>query len=121
MTMTATAGPTRRPSSRTPLVVGGALLLVLVVIALIAGDSGSSSSGPPLSPSSTGPGGTRGLVLLLDELGATVRTGGRTPADDAHVTLLLNDGLNQADHDRILDWVSTRRGVRSDLVGASRR
>ena len=106
MTTTATAAPTRRPSSRTPLVVGGALLLVLMVIALIAGDSNSSNSGPPLSPSSTAPDGTRGLVLLLDELGATVQTGGRTPADDAHVTLLLNDGLNQEDHDRILDWVA---------------
>jgi hypothetical protein len=82
------------------------LLLILVVIALIAGDSGSSSSGPALSPSSTDPDGTRGLVRLLDELGADVHTGDRVPAGDAQVALLLHDGLTQEDHGRILDWVS---------------
>jgi len=107
VTATATASTsTRGGSARTPIVVGAVLLLILVVIALVAGDSDSSDSGPPLSPSSTAPDGTRGLVLLLDGLGADVRTGGRVPNDDAQVTLLLNDKLNGEDHDRILDWVS---------------
>ncbi|HEX4820189.1 MAG TPA: DUF4350 domain-containing protein [Acidimicrobiales bacterium] len=106
MTATASTSSARRGTSRTPFIVGGVLVLILVGIALIAGDSGNSSSGPPLAPSSTAPNGTRGLVLLLDELGADVRTGDRVPAADAKVALLLHDGLSQEDHDRILDWVS---------------
>ena len=105
MTATSTSSA-RTTSSRTPIVVGGVLLLVLVVIALIAGDNRESSDGPTLSPSSTAPDGTRGLVLLLDDLGADVQTGDRVPADNAQVALLLNDGLNQEDHNRVLDWVS---------------
>jgi len=106
--VTATAAPSsaRGGSSRTPLLVGGVLVLILVGIALIAGDADSSSSGPPLAPSSTAPNGTRGLVLLLDELGANVHTGDRVPGGDEKVALLLHDGLDQEDHDRILDWVA---------------
>ena len=106
MTATASGTSVRGASSRTPIIVGVTLVLVLVVIALIAGDSNGSSSGPPLSPSSTSADGTRGLVLLLDGLGADVRTGDRVPTDDARVALLLHDGSGQEDHDRILDWVA---------------
>ena len=101
--MTAT---TARQSARTSIIVGIALVLLLVVIALLAGDSDSASSGPPLSPSSTAGDGTRGLVLLLQDLGADVRVGDRVPDDRSRVALLLHDGLSSDDHQKVDDWVA---------------
>ena len=95
-----------RRSARTPVVIGGLLLAVLVFIAFVGGDSDSSGDGPPLSPSSTAPGGTRGLVLLLGELGADVRTGDRLPTDRTRVALLLHDGLSESDHAELRNWVA---------------
>jgi len=69
--MNATA--TRSRSSRVPVLIGATLLIALIVIGLVAGDSSTSSGGPALSPSSTSSDGTRGLVVLLRELGADVR------------------------------------------------
>ena len=88
------------------MLIVGLLLVVLVVIAFVGGDSDSSGDGPSLSPSSTAPSGTRGLVLLLGELGANVRTGDRLPTDQARVALLLHDGLSEADHAQLRDWVA---------------
>lgn len=100
--------PTPARSARLPVVIGVALVAVLVVIALIAGNSDTTSSGPALSPSSTAANGTRALVLLLRELGGSVRVGDRLPDGDARIALLLQDRLSSADHDQLDEWV--RRG-----------
>lgn len=100
--MTAAA---RTGSFRAPVVMGAALLAVLVLVALIAGGDGGESSGPALSPSSTDADGTRGLVLLLRESGADLRVGAATPGRDSRVALLLNDGLDDPNHDALEAWV----------------
>ena len=94
-------------TSRAPLLIGAALLVSLIVIGLIAGDGGSSKSGPPFSPSSTSADGTRGLVLLLGELGADVRVGQRLPDASTHVALLLHDGLDDQSRQQLEAWVSS--------------
>jgi hypothetical protein len=88
------------------LFIGAGLLVSLIVVGLIAGDSGSSKSGPALSPSSTSGDGTRGLVLLLRELGADLRVGQRLPDNDTRVALLLSDGLSSPDRQQLEAWVS---------------
>jgi hypothetical protein len=97
---------TARRSSRAPVLIGAALVVVLVLIALLAGDSDSTSRGPALSPSSTAGDGTRGLVLLLGELGADVRVGDRLPSSQTRIALLLHDGLSSEDHTQLRNWVS---------------
>ena len=101
-----TATRTERRPSRTPFLIGGALLALLVVIALLAGDSSSSTSGPALSPASTSPSGTRALVLLLRENGGDVRVGQRTPDSSTHLALLLHDGLDDQARAQLDRWVS---------------
>ena len=103
MTVTATA-PAK--TSRAPLFIGAGLLVSLIVIGLIAGEGESSKSGPPFSPSSTSADGTRGLVLLLGELGADVRVGQKLPDANTHVALLLHDGLDDQSRQQLEAWVS---------------
>src|SRR5690348_13186164 len=91
--MTSVSAPVRS-TNRSPYVIGGVLVVTLVLIALIAGDRSSPNNGAPLSPTSTSADGTRGLVELLDELGADVRVGQRVPDNGTRVALLLNDGLD---------------------------
>ncbi len=91
-------------SSRAPFVIGGALVVVLLAIALLAGDSGSGN-GPALSPTSTAGAGTRGLVVLLSELGADVRVGQSVPDASARVALLLHDGLDERSRQALGGWV----------------
>lgn len=98
--MTAASSDRRRS---TAFWIGGAV--VLVSIALVAGAPGGD--GAPLDPASTGRFGTRGLVLLLRELGAQVRVpaGGPTTSDD--VVLVLEDRLDDAERDELVDgWVA---------------
>src|SRR4051794_31265511 len=101
--MTAPARPT---SSRLPLLIGAGLLVALIVIGLVAGNDSSGGSGPPLSPSSTADDGTRGLVLLLKDLGADTRVGQRTPDRDTHFALLLHDGLDDDSRAALESWVN---------------
>jgi Domain of unknown function (DUF4350) len=105
MTSTTNAGRAST-GSRTPIYVGAGLLLALIVIGLVAGDTGSSAGGPPYAPTSTSAGGTRGLVILLDETGADLRVGQRLPSADSHVALLLHDGLDDSSRDQLRAWVS---------------
>jgi hypothetical protein len=81
-------------------------VIALIVIALIAGDSGSPTSGPPLSPTSTSGDGTRGLVVLVRELGGDVRVGQRLPDSTDRVALLLRDGLDDDTRSQLSRWVS---------------
>ncbi|MEY2460926.1 MAG: hypothetical protein QOG30_2756 [Acidimicrobiaceae bacterium] len=101
--MTAAATST---TSRTPVFIGAGLVVALLVIGLIAGDGSSSTSGPPYSPSSTSGEGTRGLVLLLGELGADLRVGQKVPDANTQVALLLHDGLDDESRQQLEGWVS---------------
>jgi len=78
----------------------------LLLIGLIAGDGDSSTSGPPYSPSSTSGDGTRGLVLMLGELGADLRVGQKVPDATTQVALLLHDGLDDEGRQQLETWVS---------------
>ena len=100
-----TASATAR-SSRAPLFIGAGLLVSLILIGLVAGSGDSPQGGPPYSPSSTDGDGTRGLVLLVRELGADVRVGQRTPDTDARRALLLHDGLDDPGRSALEAWVA---------------
>src|ERR1700736_2446596 len=81
--------------------------LAMVMVALVAGGQGATP--PPLDPASTRPDGTKGLVLLLQALGAGVEVGA-LPASAApeagSVALLLEDRLDTAGRDRLRSWVT---------------
>jgi hypothetical protein len=86
-------------------VIGAVLIVALVVIALLAGNGSSSNDGPALSPDSTAPDGTKGLVLLLRDFGGDVRVGQEVPDDGTHTALLLHDALDSATRRRLTAWV----------------
>lgn len=92
-------------SSRAPFVIGGVLIVALVVIALLAGSGSSSNDGPALSPDSTAPEGTKGLVLLLRSFGGDVRVGQQVPDNETHTALLLRDGLDATTRRQLSEWV----------------
>jgi hypothetical protein len=99
-----TAVGTGRRRRGTAFWVGGAIVLVL--IALVAGAPGGD--GAPLDPASTGPLGTRALVLLLRELGAQVRVSTGMPRASDDVVLLLDDRLDDAERDELVQgWVAS--------------
>ncbi|MGH9285318.1 MAG: DUF4350 domain-containing protein, partial [Acidimicrobiales bacterium] len=91
------ASPGRR--ARPWLVLAGAVL----VAALVTGDRGSD--GPALDPSSTGPLGTRALVLLLESFGAEVSLTGDAPGAGTGTALLLVDDLGAERFDALTRWV----------------
>jgi hypothetical protein len=96
--------------------------VVVIGIALIAG--APRSDGIPLDPSSTGPLGTRGLVLLLQHEGETVRVSDAVPDDGVAVALVLEDNLSSDQRDGLEAWVN-RGGTlvvtdpQSPLAGAA--
>lgn len=77
------------------VVLGGVLLL-----------GAPDDDGPPLSPSGTGPLGTRALVLFLESLGAEVEVSRATPGPDDDVALVLADDLGDDRRDALVDWVA---------------
>ena len=101
---TATAGPAGGTTSRrgaTLFWVG--LVVAIVAVALVAGRP--QSDGEPLSPTGTGPRGAKGLVLLLEDLGADVTTPTEVPGRDTDVVLLLSDQTTEAQQGELLSWV----------------
>ena len=80
-----------------------AIALGLVVVALVVG--GPRAQGHALDPGSTSANGTKALVTLLDESGATVEVRDTTPGPDTDVALLLSDTTTQAMTDELLRWV----------------
>lgn len=81
-----------------------AILLVLVVLGFLVR---RPDDGDPLDPRSTKPLGAKALVELLESQGAEVELDRSPPAPDAsaQVTLLLTDLLNDADRERLSEWV----------------
>lgn len=81
----------------------GALVVVAVLAAGLAG--AGRDNGRPLDPTSTGPLGTKALVLLLGEMGATVTTSDRLPGAGIDVALVLADNLTPARSQELRAWV----------------
>lgn len=64
-----------------------------------------SEDGPPLDPGSSGPLGTRGLVLLLEELGADVEVTSDLPGPNDDAALVLADNLDDPARASLRRWV----------------
>lgn len=79
--------------------VGAAVLVAVLLIGAPPDD------GTPLDPTSTGPLGTRGLVEVLERLGADVTTVEGVPTPDTDVALLLADRLTAERRDELRAWV----------------
>ncbi|MGI8758529.1 MAG: DUF4350 domain-containing protein [Acidimicrobiales bacterium] len=83
------------------------LVGLVVVGVLVVGRP--RSEGPPLDPTSTGPLGTRALVLLLEELGATVDVTRRPlepgSTETADIALVLADNLDDPGRAALVAWV----------------
>jgi hypothetical protein len=80
-------------------------LLVLAAIVALAIVAGAPSPSIPLSPRSTAPEGTRGLVLFLEELGATVDVLRDAPDADVDVVLVLADAMSAGRRAEVRSWV----------------
>ena len=101
---TSTAGGGRgRVAGRGGLVFWVGLGAALLAIALVAGRP--PEDGAPLSPDGTGPAGAKGLVLLLEDLGAEVRVTNEVPDDDTDVVLLLSDQTNDTQQEQLGRWI----------------
>jgi Domain of unknown function (DUF4350) len=83
-----------------------ALLLGVLLVAVVAGRP--AEEGTPLDPDSAAPLGTKGIVEVLRELGATVTVSSDPPGGGAATALLLSDDLTPQRRDGLLAWV--RRG-----------
>jgi hypothetical protein len=79
-----------------------ALALGLLLVAVVVGRP--AEEGNPLDPDSPGPLGTKGIVEVLRELGATV-TVSADPPGGASTALLLSDDLTPPRRERLLAWV----------------
>lgn len=82
-----------------PAVAVGALVLA---VALVGPDD--RDQGEPLAADGTGPLGAKAMVLLLEELGADVRTGVAVPSDE-DTAVLLQDRLDDERRVALLAWV----------------
>jgi hypothetical protein len=83
-----------------------ALVLGLLLVAVVGGRR--AEEGNPLDPDSPAPLGTKGIVEVLRELGATVTVSADPPGSGAATALLLSDDLTPQRRDGLLAWV--RRG-----------
>lgn len=100
------------------------LALASAVVALAVVAAPRRSEGPPLDPRSTDELGTRALVVLLQELGATVDVGGTVPGGQHDTALILVDDLSEAQAEGVRQWVraggtAVIADPRSDLVPVS--
>lgn len=79
-------------------------LVVVVVVVLVVLSRPTRNDGPPLDPTSTGPLGTKALVLLLERLGGDVSLSAELPPAGG-VVLLLVDDLDVTERDDIRTWI----------------
>ena len=78
------------------------VVLVIGLLAIAVLSRGGEDSGRELDPRSTGPLGARGLVLLLEEMGADVAIG---PRVDGDVAVLLVDEIGRHQEEQVRDFV----------------
>lgn len=100
----APAGQGASGGRRTAIVFWVALLAIVFAVAVLGGRP--AEDGEALSPTATGPLGTKGLVLFLGELGADVELATGVPGDDVDLALLLQDRLSGLPQDQLRQWVS---------------
>jgi hypothetical protein len=89
-----------RERSALPLAIGVVVLVVLGVWLI-----GGAPIRGPLDPRSHEPAGTSALVALLDDLGADTSIRVERLDRDTDTALLLWDRLDEAETDRLADWV----------------
>jgi hypothetical protein len=82
------------------------LVVGVLLVALVGGRQ--AAEGNPLDPDSPAPLGTKGIVEVLRQLGATVTVSADPPAAGAATALLLSDDLTPQRREELLAWV--RRG-----------
>lgn len=78
------------------------LAIAAAVVLIGLASRGPRDSGEPLDPRSTGPLGARGVVVLLEELGARVAIGAAAGGD---VTVAFVDDLGSQRRRELLGWV----------------
>lgn len=81
----------------------GLLFAAIVVVVMVT--AGGGGSGPPFSPRSVDPDGAKGIVEVLEDLGANVRIGQALPESGDTAALLLQDRLRPGDRDQLREWV----------------
>lgn len=97
--------PTQLPPARrglrgyVPFLLLGLGVILLVIV------TDRPAQGPPLDPRSTSSLGTKGLVDVLGELGARTEIIDDIPGDQVTAALILDDSYQDADRERVLDWV----------------
>lgn len=89
---------------RRDVAVVGAIGLGVVGLLVLFGRP--PGDGPPLDPRSSGPLGTRALVLLLEDLGADVDVTSDPPGADVDVALVLADDLGDERRDEVRRFVT---------------
>lgn len=90
------------PALRGRILLGVGVLIGAVVVLLL---TGAPNPTLPLSPRSTAPEGTRGLVLFLEELGAEVEVSRERPVPGDDVALILADDLGESRRSEVRSWV----------------
>ena len=86
-----------------PLVLWLVIAVAVVALAVIA--TPRRTDGPPLDPGSTDELGTRGLVVLLEELGASVDVASALPGAEHDTALVLVDDLSDPQADELRAWI----------------
>ena len=81
-----------------------ALAAAVVLVALLAGPPGSS--GPAFDPRSTSGNGTKAMVLLLSQLGASVTLTSDAPSPGVDLALVLTDQLSAERRSALQQWMS---------------
>lgn len=82
------------------------VLLLAAIVAVVMLTAGSGGSGPPFSPRSVDPDGAKGIVEVLEDVGASVRIGQALPESGDTAALLLQDRLRPGDRDELRTWIS---------------
>jgi hypothetical protein len=84
----------------------GFVLVLLAALLLLAYVAGGDRASDPLDPESTQPDGAKGLVDVLEELGAEVEVTGQLPEPgEGEVALVLADRMDGTQHEQLVAWV----------------
>jgi hypothetical protein len=94
----------RRASSTRRAMVWILVVVGFVVVGVIAG-APEGDDGAAFDPSSSGPGGTKAMVLLLESFGARVDVASELPGESTDVAVVFSDRFGTADVRQIENWV----------------
>jgi len=81
------------------------LLLTAAIVVVVMLTAGSGGSGPPFSPRSVAPDGAKGIVEVLEDVGADVRLGQPLPQSSDTAALMLEDRLRPDDRAELQGWI----------------